>query len=355
MYAITEMKRKNTEFSILKAFNGDCILIKTYTSNNDEFTILLDGGTASTFEYSLKKELKDITKIDLLILTHIDSDHIGGLIKLFKNSIIDKIEIKEIWVNHPELVDVNSGELISFKQGNNLKKLILEKKPKVQIQNISNENKDINLSGIKFEILSPTKEILNSLYNKWEQLKPNNQHQKENISLKHDQVSYDIDLKKMSLTAFNPNNTIETDIVNASSISFILTCPDIVILFLADSRSEIIEKELKKLDYTNTKKLDCDYVKISHHGSKNNTSNSLLELIDCSSFIISTNGGSINHKHPSRETIARIIYHPNRSFDNKISIYTNYDITDIKNKIGDFITEIDLEHGNWNIENKNKF
>jgi len=350
------MKRKNTEFTVLKAFNGDCILIKTYTSNYDEFIILLDGGTPSTFVYSLKKELKDIDKIDLLILTHIDSDHIGGLIKLFKNSLIDKIEINEIWVNHPDLIDVNSGELISFKQGNDLKELILEKKTKAKIRNITNEDGNINLYGIKFTVLSPTKEIINSLYQNWEQLKSQSQQEKKDISLKIDIDTCGADLKELSKRIFKPNKTIEKDLVNASSISLILTCLDKTILFLADSRSEIIEKELKTQGYrTKTNKLKCDYVKISHHGSKNNTSNSLLELIDCSNFIISTNGGSSKHKHPSRETIARIIYNPNRNFEDETSIFINYPMDDITKKIGEFITEIDLENGNWKIENKNKF
>ena len=351
----TKMKRKNTEFLVLKAYNGDCFLIKTFNSNYDEIIILIDGGTPSTFNYSLKKELSSISKINLLILTHIDSDHIGGLIKFFKNSIVDKIEISEIWVNHPELVDINSGELISFKQGNDLKKLIVQKKSNAKIQNISNEDKSINLLNIKFTILSPTKEIINSLYSNWEGLKPQTQQEKENVSSKTDINTYNIDLETLSKLDFKPNNSIKSDLVNASSISFILTCPDKTILFLADSRSELIEKELKELDYTTTNKLDCDFVKISHHGSKNNTSNSLLELIDCSNFIISTNGGSSNHRHPSRETIARIIYNSARNFKNEVSIFTNYPINEIKNKIGDFITVKDLEYGNWKIENKNKF
>ncbi len=74
------MKRNKTEFIVLPAFHGDCILIKTYDLNEDEFIILLDGGTSNTFKHSLKDELKSVTHINLLILTHIDSDHIGGLL-----------------------------------------------------------------------------------------------------------------------------------------------------------------------------------------------------------------------------------------------------------------------------------
>lgn len=56
------MKRTKTEFIVLKAFNGDCILVKTFTSEQEEFIVLVDGGTASTFDRYLKHELKEIKK-----------------------------------------------------------------------------------------------------------------------------------------------------------------------------------------------------------------------------------------------------------------------------------------------------
>jgi beta-lactamase superfamily II metal-dependent hydrolase len=350
------MQRNNTEFTILKAYNGDCILIKTFTSTFDEFVILIDGGTATTFDFSLKRELEKIEKIDLLILTHIDSDHIGGLIKMFGNSIINRILIDEIWINHPEFINVNSNELISFGQANNLKNLILEKKPNIRIRSISTNDKDIHIDSLIFTILSPTEEILNLLSSKWEYSINTSNNQNEDISLTIEDDSYNTNLKELSLKEFNPNSTVENDIINASSISFLLTCPDKSILLLADSRPEIIESELEELGFIKTNKINCDYLKISHHASKNNTSGTLLERINCLNYIISTNGGSSRNKHPSRETIARIIYNEERNFNNKISIFTNYPISDIKSKIGEFIKEEeDLNNGNWVIENENKF
>ncbi len=58
----------NTQIKILKAQHGDCILIKTFDAERNPYNILVDGGTSSTFKYSLKKELKDIKVIHLLIL-----------------------------------------------------------------------------------------------------------------------------------------------------------------------------------------------------------------------------------------------------------------------------------------------
>ncbi len=347
------MTTKNYELSILKAFHGDSFIIKTFDNNGNNFIILIDGGTASTFDYSLKKELKNIPKIDLLVLTHIDSDHIGGLIKLYKNSLINKIDIKEIWINHPELKSINKGGNISHKQANNLKQLIIDKSPEAIIKSISIDNKTIIKESVTFDIFSPSKDILDSLYNNWENIKKEKTNKNAIIS-DNLEVSKK-DLKTLALEDFCPNNKIEKDIINASSISFLLTCSDLKILLLGDSRPEIIEKEIRNRGYSKDNKLECDFVKISHHGSKNNTSNELLELIHCTNYIISTNGGNSNHKHPSRETLARIIYHPQRNLNDKITIYTNYPLEKIKLKAGDFIDSHELLEGNCVIQCKNNF
>jgi hypothetical protein len=51
--------------------------------------------------------------------------------------------------------------------------------------------------------------------------------------------------------------------------------------------------------------LILDAFKVAHHGSKNNTSNSLLETVRCSTFLISTNGAIFHH--PDHQTVSRLI------------------------------------------------
>jgi beta-lactamase superfamily II metal-dependent hydrolase len=104
------------------------------------------------------------------------------------------------------------------------------------------------------------------------------------------------------------------------------------ILLLADSRPEIIAESLRSNGFSEVSPLKVDYVKISHHGSMNNTSQDQLGLISSGNFIISTNGGTATHKHPSRETLARIIFSSQRS-DQSIKIYFNYKIEDLKSRM----------------------
>lgn len=70
------------------------------------------------------------------------------------------------------------------------------------------------------------------------------------IDIASDFNTYTVSLEELSKLPFKPDKTVEQDLVNASSISFIISCPDINILLLGDSRSEIIEQELKNLGIT---------------------------------------------------------------------------------------------------------
>lgn len=68
---------------------GDSILIQTPEKSN----ILIDGGPPEASD-SLTHYLKEqgVTTLDLLIATHPDIDHIGGLL-----SIIQRFPVKEVW------------------------------------------------------------------------------------------------------------------------------------------------------------------------------------------------------------------------------------------------------------------
>ncbi len=351
------MHDSSTTFKVLKAYNGDCLLVNTFNDKKKKINILIDGGTASTFDYSLKKELSNIKSIDLIILTHIDSDHIGGLIRFFKNSIIEKIEVKQIWVNFPDIVEISGSEKISYGQAKTLEELIKDKMPETEIQNyIHSGNNKTNIEGCEITVVSPTKEILDNLYENWPKIKKTekaNDVSEVKISKNIVHIN-DKSLEELNKIPFNPDKSVQNDLINASSISIILKCSNLKLLLLADSRPEIIEKYLME-NYSEEDKLKVDYVKISHHGSKNNTSQNMLNYINSDKYIISTNGGTAKHKHPSRETIARIVYNEKRNFDNKRFIYFNYPIEEIKKKSGVFINENDVAEGNWEYLNKNEF
>ena len=84
---------------IFPALNGDCILLEF--SNN---LMLIDGGYVNTFDEYLRDELKRKSEegkiISHLVVTHIDGDHISGIIRLLEKNINSEIiSIENIWHN----------------------------------------------------------------------------------------------------------------------------------------------------------------------------------------------------------------------------------------------------------------
>src|SRR5947207_727960 len=88
------------QIHMLPAHHGDCLLIE-YGKAAPYHWVLIDGGTDSTWkdlEAALGKIPQAERKLELLVVTHIDADHIGGALKLFDNLPAD-ISFDEVWFN----------------------------------------------------------------------------------------------------------------------------------------------------------------------------------------------------------------------------------------------------------------
>ncbi|QRY55937.1 ComEC/Rec2 family competence protein [Sphingobacterium siyangense] len=345
-----------TQVLVLPAKHGDSIIVKTFDSQANEFNIVIDGGPPGTFEEVLKYKLKLIPRINLMILTHIDSDHIGGLINFIKYPLFNPKQVERYWFNSKNIKFTTIGDNISSGQAKTFEELLISKGDirDKWAEDIIVGCEPIMPDGISIEIVSPSQEILENLYKNWPDLSKEYQQQLNDLNIsgmKPSQLSRGT-LKDLAKADDTPDKTVLQDIFNSSSIAFVLRTFDMSILFLGDAHPLFLEETLRAKGYSVDNKLKVDLVKISHHGSKNNTTNALLDMIECEKFVISTNGGSSSHTHPDRETIARIIYHPQRvksKFSNKRIIYLNHPIADMELKAGRFIDASDMTEGNWEL------
>jgi beta-lactamase superfamily II metal-dependent hydrolase len=332
------------KLNILKAHHGDCCVIECFDYNEEPYIILIDGGPKENYRTSLVHDLNQYNKIDLIILTHIDDDHVGGLLEYLTSSIANKHEFDKIIINAPNLLTVNKkGTQISMDQGVKFEKMLKEKRPEIEI--IGNITEKTNLdnylpSGIEIKFLSPNKIALKNLYSNWPILKEpdiDTQISIEILKAKDFDISFD-ELSK--------NNDIEkkikSDIYNASSLAFSVKTLNFHGLFMGDAHSSIISKNLSKLYNDDDEPILFDYVKLSHHGSKFNISNEFLNKISCFNYIISTNGGKGRAKHPDRQTIAKIIMHKNMQ-KKKVQFFFNYPIISIEEKTGKLFKEEELK------------
>ena len=316
-------------FEFFEAGCGDSILVSTDEGTN----ILIDGGEEGTYRESIEPTLynKEINKLDLVVLTHIDNDHICGLIEMLEFSDArDKIE--EIWFNSYEGMRMSNNDLIdiSFSEGELFEKLI-EEQDIVHKQDIfftdesSLEDREFYISSdIKLTLLSPNKKDLDKLKVDWDKFRNKNL---EDIRGESPFDNRDIDevysaFQDKALSKKDKTKTLSsatsTSKANRSSIAFILEYKnDKKFLFLGDSDIKVINKSLVDLGI---KKLEVEFVKLSHHGSRNNINKEFLNMVKTDTFIVLTDG--TKHQHPHKETFSLILKHEKRA-DN-IKFIFNY-------------------------------
>lgn len=295
---------------ILQAGYGDCIII----NDNGKITIV-DGGSFRSYRNNCRKELESIKIVENIVLTHVDADHINGLIEYFKNLISNGIHVKNVFANCCKTIQVASDDgNISYNKANNLEKLLLQLKGK-GYDNWYNDVTALNSYGY-IKILSPTIDALNAYIEAWKSDTLNKQ-----INIGCLRVVQDRSLDELYELNSVPCDKLKDDIVNNSSIAMILKTSDKNILLLGDARAETVENSLRLLGYNEVNPLHIDIMKVSHHGSINNTSKGLMNLISCDKFIFSTKG---DLKHPARETMARIIFSQEHNAKNPLHFYFNY-------------------------------
>ena len=363
------------------AENGDAFLVRLENGKN----ILIDMGYSETYKKFIKDRLLNLKNknqcIDLLIITHIDEDHIEGAIEFFKeNGYADKpniIDVKEIWYNSyrhlqfdkekvPQISRFEERKLEAIKLANsgNSRNIIDESAPISAKQgstlagylyglgyadtrwnkafNYKAINLDTNgvleLEGMKFHILSPNTRKLKNLANLWinklteididfnisddkifdDAYEMYMKKLKENTDLNEDNnISYK-SRKFKSIINDDINQTYkDRSKSNGGSISFILEYKEKKIVFLGDAHEDIIVENLEKYIENNGVSY-FDIIKISHHGSlKNNFT--WMKKIKAKKYLISTNG---KHNHPNKEVIAKMLQCNN---EEKI-IYFNYNL-----------------------------
>lgn len=369
---------------IFPASYGDCFLIKIKTEVS-HINILIDGGLKNTYKNSLKCALIELgkcgEKLDLVINTHIDSDHIGGLISFLNDNIKNNfIQIGDIWFNGLEQVvlnypkidssipnndekiineflkkgyedDFQEQEEISFKDNISFSSLIISGKynhNKINnSQAITDSLNKINLtSDVSIKILSPNKEDLLKLEKSWfEEL--NTYNYRFTIS-KNEKLasSYEYLISrfknicpqfKTKISSLNDINTFlnglneeDTSVVNGSSIAFVLEVKDQKFLFLGDS---IIKNHdcniIKNLKTEYKENLNFECVKLPHHGSQCNITEEFINLINSKEYIISTN--SLKYNHPDLNVLAYLVTQPYKK-----KFIFNYPI-----KQANFLKEVD--------------
>jgi len=304
---------------MLPAQHGDCLWIE-YGDPDKSRRILVDCGLRATYR-ELAARLRDRPEItfELLVLTHIDADHILGAIPLLQE--VGPERFGDVWFNGwkhlplpADVLGALHGEIFSALlskrgfawnqawQGN---AVVLPEDgalPRIDLP-----------GGLRLTLLSPTRERLAGLRTTWEDelenLEPGDTEGalaalEDMPRFQRDALgSARIDVEALSEARFDPDDSAP----NGSSIVLLAEHGGKSILLGADAFSPVLEASIRRLlKETGRNKLRLDACKIPHHGARRNNGPGFLSLLDCENFLVSTDG-SHGYHHPHRETIARIL------------------------------------------------
>lgn len=383
---------------------GDCIfLILEDAMSGESFHIMIDCGL---FTPEIKKFVvqKLELRIDLLIVTHYDDDHIAGIIKMLLE--LEKLKIGKILFNCFQDYDENKIVEIPSEDKDLLDKYVTNihlspnpnntkiSAPQAALLSLllkSNDkwfkawNKKILIEGDsinvgndtkwgQFLVLSPSskawdnlkdyfvKEYVKCVHSKppqgafenqdayWEMLlriaasKPQ---LKKMIPISSSMITKSFLQKK---AAANPDEVGITT-PNKASLALVWEFNGRRILLGGDAIASQLYEAIKK--HYDGNHILFEAIKIPHHGSKNNMSNELSLLVDSEHYFLT---GGKKDEGPNYETLAKIILHPIEDGIQSHTVHYNriLNLTELQCLIKDEYKEL-LESCKAKLTNENEY
>lgn len=327
---------KTFRIKLLPALHGDCIWIE-YGDAGATHHLLIDGGPLGAFGAlrahveALPAQARDV---ELLVVTHIDADHIDGIVKLLRHPELG-LRYREVWFNGwPQLerslaggaVVRNDGaergaisgaalDLTTMRGG-----LACNERFQRYAAFVPDDGELPRArlaGGMEITLLSPTPPKLQALSTAWTKAfaalgrKPGDD---AYVAARLDRdARFRGDGALPALPggideAADAATALDAAVANGSSIAFVAEYEGRRCAFLGDAHAPTVQQALGRMARERGEEpLRLDAVKLSHHGSDGNTTTLLLQKMACRSFLVSTNGSVFGH--PDDAAIARIVRH----------------------------------------------
>lgn len=307
----------------LPASFGDCLWIE-YGASEAPKVLLIDAGPSAPA--ALKVRLQDLAArggtLELVVVTHVDADHIGGMLKLLEKDFYG-VPVRDFWFNGFRHLP---GETFGEKQGERLTGLLLEKKVawNAELSNAAlmvgdGDYPQVTLpGGAVITLLSPDAKQLAALKRKWIEVCGEADLYADvpatTTFYGEDGREYFGGLPNVEDLSKQKFEEDETE-ANGSSIAFILEFEGKRVLLGADAFPSRLIASLRELYGEEPHRFDL--VKVPHHGSEKNVSEEFVRGLKCSRYLFSSNGA--RYKHPSLAAVARVV-----AFGHKPNLLFNY-------------------------------
>lgn len=313
----------------LRAEAGDCLLLH-YGNPEEPRVIVIDGGPSKAVYKRLKGRLDVLRKaggftnnqeplpIELLMVSHIDDDHIDGILHLTRQLIEEgnekSFKIKTMWHNSFDDVIGNHAQdlqtaardgvetashgdgffdqdlvrhdtalvIASVNQGrelrNNAKMLGLN--PPLLVAK-SNENPRNFGGGMSLQVVGPLKAQVEALHMEWE----------EHL----EKLDREGKLDQTAAASFTDKSA-----ANLASIVVLAEAGGKTMLLTGDARADFLLDSVRAQHLLDeNERLQVDLFKLPHHGSNHNVELSTFRQITADHYVVSADG---KHGNPDVET-----------------------------------------------------
>jgi len=316
----------------LQADHGDSLLLH-YGDEDDPRLILIDAGPPGAWKKSVKPRLLQLRgeettgpTIDLLMISHIDDDHVGGVLGLTREMVKAHeegdeapYEVLELWHNaFEDLLDddaaaatiatVTSSPSAAARDSSVLAAALPTVGPGGAVVASVNQGRrlrddakklgiGVNLdfsglvrrtdpetvrsdAGLDLRVLGPTESRLEDLRRKWDS----------------------VAVKKSSATAASwlklVADFVDQSVFNLSSLVVLAEAAGGTMLLTGDARGDDILDGLREADLLEDGTLHVDLFKVPHHGSDRNVSTDFFRRVTADHYVISANGRDDNPDRP---------------------------------------------------------
>jgi CHAT domain len=293
----------------LTAACGDCLVLDYTGDDGKPRRVLVDGGLGSAFDRGLGSLLgaaESPTKVDVAVVSHVDLDHIEGTIRALHDG---RLVADDIWFNGREQLEqlFNPEGSRGVRQGDALSKLIPDGNRNVVVGGrafvVSAQGPPTTIElpgGATVVLLSPSEERLRRLLRKW----PEPDRGSEDLGTFDQLVDAFVDERDRGVGEFGK----DTSVANGSSIAFLFEHGGSSILFAADAFASDLETSIRALLVQRGEpKLRVRLFKLPHHGSRNNITDDLLDLIVPDEILVCTDGSKFNH--PDEDALGMVRAH----------------------------------------------
>jgi hypothetical protein len=279
--------------------------------------LLIDAGPSTTWPV-LREKIKGLPpterRIDLLIITHIDQDHIGGVFPLLENAAMLGLSVGEVWFNGVEHLPPIQGLARSVAEGQRLGQLLLDLQTKqsllwnssflgqaVATPHHAGYRQALGIEAPLVTVLSPTPKALQRLAATWTAPTDRSVPSDENHELTKISGAWFTEIHELAQTRTKE----DVSAANGSSIAFVLEHRGTRCLFTGDASPRILGAGLTAYANANGALPLFDVVQLPHHGSAANSTQPLLSVCPAINYLVSTDGSKYGHPHEI--AIARVL------------------------------------------------